>query len=160
MKNYLDDMSEEDRRWSRTPEIMRKRPVSSEFTFAHRCADRAERFLSHHAEEDFLMVVSFDEPHDPYVCPEPYASMFKEYKFPKRSTFTIRWRTSRSTSSLGGRQLQQTRTRWKSAIPTFSDATRMWTAKLGGSSSPHDCTRRMPSSCTHPIMGIFSTGTR
>jgi uncharacterized sulfatase len=83
MKNYLDDMSEEDRRWSRTPEIMRKRPVSSEFTFAHRCADRAERFLSHHAEEDFLMVVSFDEPHDPYVCPEPYASMYQAYKFPK-----------------------------------------------------------------------------
>ncbi len=85
MKNYLEELSEEDRRWSRTPEIMRKRPVCSDFTFAHRCADRAELFLTSHAEEDFLMVVSFDEPHDPYVCPEPYASMYTDYRFPRNA---------------------------------------------------------------------------
>ena len=85
MRNYLDELREDDRRWSRKADIMRQRPVSADFTFGHRCADRAEKFLSAHASEDFLMVVSFDEPHDPYVCPEPYASMYQEYQFPKNS---------------------------------------------------------------------------
>ena len=26
---------------------------------------------------------SVDEPHDPGLCPEPYASMFEDYEFPK-----------------------------------------------------------------------------
>ena len=29
------------------------------------------------------MTVSLDEPHGPSLCPEPYASMYKDYEFPK-----------------------------------------------------------------------------
>jgi uncharacterized sulfatase len=83
MRNYLEELSEDDRYWSRKPEIMKKREVAEEFTFGHRCSNRAIDFLTNHNEEDFLLVVSYDEPHHPFVCPEPYASMYKDYELPK-----------------------------------------------------------------------------
>ncbi|MFW6262260.1 MAG: sulfatase-like hydrolase/transferase, partial [Spirochaetota bacterium] len=36
-----------------------------------------------HSAEDFLLVVSYDEPHHPYLSPEPYASMYHGYRFPR-----------------------------------------------------------------------------
>lgn len=84
MRNYLEELTEEDRRWSRTPTIMKEREVTEDFTFAHRCSNRAIDFLSKHGNEDFFLTVSYDEPHDPCVCPEPYASMYKDYEFPKK----------------------------------------------------------------------------
>lgn len=83
MRCYLEELSEDDRRWSRTPEIMAEREVREDFTFAHRCSNRAIDFLTEFHKDDFLLVVSYDEPHHPFVCPEPYASMYKDYHFPK-----------------------------------------------------------------------------
>jgi uncharacterized sulfatase len=84
MRRYLEELSPEDRRDSRSFRRMKERGVTADFTFAHRCSDRAISFLERHAEEpDFLLVVSYDEPHDPSVCPEPYASMYDGYAFPK-----------------------------------------------------------------------------
>ena len=34
-------------------------------------------------DEDYLLVVSFDEPHFPFLCPPPYDDMYKDYEFPK-----------------------------------------------------------------------------
>ncbi|MCL2513916.1 MAG: sulfatase-like hydrolase/transferase, partial [Oscillospiraceae bacterium] len=83
MRNYLEELTEEERFKSRQSWIMETEGVDATFTYAHRCADRAEKFLKEHGEEDFLLCVSFDEPHGPSLCPEPYASMYKGYKFPK-----------------------------------------------------------------------------
>jgi len=83
MRCYLEELTDEERKWSRTPMVMVNRKVDEDFTFGHRCSKRAVEFLSEHGNEDFLLVVSYDEPHDPFVCPEPYSSMYKNYKFPK-----------------------------------------------------------------------------
>ncbi|NOR82726.1 MAG: sulfatase-like hydrolase/transferase [Ardenticatenales bacterium] len=83
MRNYLEELSPEDRVRSRSPEINRDPNLTEDFTFAHRCSNRAIDFLSRHAEDDFFLAVSFDEPHGPCVCPMPYSEMYQGYKFPK-----------------------------------------------------------------------------
>jgi uncharacterized sulfatase len=84
MRNFLEDHSPEDRLRSRFPVINRDPALKEDFTYAHRCSNRAVDFLSNHGGEDFFLVVSYDEPHHPYVCPEPYASMYQDYAFPKK----------------------------------------------------------------------------
>ncbi|MGV8979708.1 sulfatase-like hydrolase/transferase [Clostridium sp.] len=83
MRCYLDELSQDDKVCSRNPKIMKDRIVTEDFTFAHRCSNRAIDFISEFKDEDFLLVVSYDEPHGPSVCPEPYSSMYKDYEFPK-----------------------------------------------------------------------------
>jgi uncharacterized sulfatase len=39
--------------------------------------------LEKYSKERFFLVVSYDEPHHPFLCPEPYASMYDGYEFPK-----------------------------------------------------------------------------
>ena len=82
MRCYLEELTEEERLFSRSHAANRQ-GVSADFTYAYRCADRATDFLQKHGDEDFFLTVSLDEPHDPSLCPEPYASMFQEYEFPK-----------------------------------------------------------------------------
>ncbi len=84
MRNYLDELSEADRVKSRDPFSMEREDIPASFTFGRRCADRAIQFLQEHANDDFFLVLSFDEPHDPSLCPEPYASMYKDFVLPKR----------------------------------------------------------------------------
>jgi uncharacterized sulfatase len=84
MRRYLEGMSDEDRVLSRvanTPEQVHKHGITESFTFAHQCSDRAVSFLTDHHEEDFLLVVSYDEPHGPCVCPPPYCDMFVEFEY-------------------------------------------------------------------------------
>lgn len=56
--------------------------VTAEFTAAHRIADKACDFLARHKDEDFFLVVSIDEPHHPFICPEPFVSGFDEFTIP------------------------------------------------------------------------------
>lgn len=84
MRNYLDELTDEERVKSRRTETMDEEDIPPDFTFAYRCASRAVEFIRSHAEEDFFLVVSFDEPHGPSLCPQPYASMYKEFELPKR----------------------------------------------------------------------------
>ena len=65
MKCYLDELSEEERVRSRQSEESYKPYFSEKFTFAHRCSDRAIRFLDQYKDEDFFLTVSYDEPHGP-----------------------------------------------------------------------------------------------
>ena len=78
----LEELTEEERVASRKKETNR-RNIRGDFTFGYRCGDRAVDFLEKHGDEDFFLTMSLDEPHDPGLCPEPYASMFEDYEFPK-----------------------------------------------------------------------------
>ncbi len=82
MKNYLDELTEEERVLSRDEKNMYNMDFSSEFTFAHRCSDRAIKFLEEHGEEDFFLSVSYDEPHHPYICPREYWEKYVDFEFP------------------------------------------------------------------------------
>jgi uncharacterized sulfatase len=85
MRNYLEELTPEDRLRSRSPAINRDPSLTADFTYAHRCSNRAVDFLNAHGSEDFFLVVSYDEPHHPFVCPEPFASMYQDYQFPKKA---------------------------------------------------------------------------
>ena len=39
-------------------------------------------------DEDFFLTVSYDEPHGPSLCPEPYNTMYQGFKFPSTKKFT------------------------------------------------------------------------
>ncbi len=84
MKRYLDELpSDDERRRSRKGSTCYENGgISAEYTYGHRCADRALKYIDTHQEDDFFLTVSFDEPHGPSLCPEPYASMYKEYDMP------------------------------------------------------------------------------
>ena len=82
MRNYLDELTPEERVRSRSKELNKDPGLTEEFTFGHRCSNRAIDYLKQHSDEDYFMVLSYDEPHDPYVCPKPYSEMYKDYIFP------------------------------------------------------------------------------
>lgn len=85
-RNYLDSLPDDAARaLSRRvlgPEEIAAHGITSEFTHAHRTADRAVEFIHAHRDEDFFLVVSIDEPHHPWICPEPYVSAFEDFEFP------------------------------------------------------------------------------
>ena len=83
MRCYLNELSDVDKLNSRNPKLMERIKVTEDFTFGHRCSNRAIDFIHEFKDEDFLLVLSYDEPHDPSVCPEPYSSMYKDYELPK-----------------------------------------------------------------------------
>ena len=84
MKRYLDELTPEERLLSRKESTsLENGGIKEEFTFAHRCSNRAVNFLEECSEEDFFLTVSYDEPHGPFLCPEPYASMYKDYEMPR-----------------------------------------------------------------------------
>lgn len=84
MRNYLDELTDEERVYSRKKKWRLEKTPDAEFTYAHRVATRAVEFIKKHRDEDFFLVVSFDEPHGPSLCPEPYASMYEDFELPKR----------------------------------------------------------------------------
>ena len=86
-KNYLVDLSaEEAALWRRGligAKNLRKHGITSEFTWAHRVSDRAERFLAEQStDQPFLLVTSFDEPHHPWTCPPEYVDRFMDVRIP------------------------------------------------------------------------------
>jgi uncharacterized sulfatase len=78
MRNYINELSEADRVRSRKPTTSFDPDITEEFTYAHRCSDRAKEFIEKHKGEDYFLVVSYDEPHHPFLCPQPYADMYKD----------------------------------------------------------------------------------
>lgn len=83
MKCYLDELSEQERQDSRNSSLMKERDFPEDFLYGHRCSNRAIDFLKKYHEDDFLLVVSYDEPHDPSLCPAPYSTMYQDFQFPK-----------------------------------------------------------------------------
>ena len=86
MRNYIDELGNDaDRLRSRLSVSMDdEEGISEEFTYAHRCSNKAKEFLEKHGSEDFLLVVSYDEPHAPYLCPKKYSEMYRDFKFPMK----------------------------------------------------------------------------
>ena len=80
-RNYLEELSTDDRRRSRQPSTSRDWSLKADFTFAYRCSSRAIEFIKKNRQRDFLLVVSYDEPHDPYVAPPRYRDLYREYGF-------------------------------------------------------------------------------
>lgn len=83
MKTYLDELSEDERAKSRSTQTMKFESVPEEFTYGARVLKRALDFMEKYKDEDYFLVVSFDEPHGPCLAPEPYCDMYKGYEFPK-----------------------------------------------------------------------------
>ena len=87
MRCYLNELSDEDRKRSRISKTAYSTDMTAEFTYAHRCADRALRFLAQYKKEDFFLTVSFDEPHGPCLCPAPYNTMYRGYAMPPNPNY-------------------------------------------------------------------------
>ncbi len=86
MKNYLDELTEEERVFSRDASASDKN-IQEEFTYAHRINKRALDFIEKHQDEDYFLVVSYDEPHDPGLCPPPFNTMYNDYDGEKTPAF-------------------------------------------------------------------------
>ncbi len=87
MKCYLEELTEEERILSRQPKTSFREDMSEEFTYAHRCSDRALDFLDNYKDEDFFLSVSYDEPHGPSLCPAPFNTMYEGFKFEQFPNF-------------------------------------------------------------------------
>jgi len=83
MKNYLDELTPEQRVASRKEETMdASGGVAEAFTYGHRVSNRAVDFLEKHSDDEFLLVVSYDEPHGPFLCPDTWREMHKNTGLP------------------------------------------------------------------------------
>jgi uncharacterized sulfatase len=83
MRCYLSELSPEDRVRSRKPSTALDGSWTADMCYAHRVTNRAVNFLSKHSGEDFLLVVAYDEPHHPWLCPREYIQMYEHFDFPR-----------------------------------------------------------------------------
>lgn len=77
MRMYLEELTDEERVLSRKGSTSYKEGLDASFTYAKRCTDRAVKFIEEYKEEDFFLTVSYDEPHDPSICPAPFNTMYE-----------------------------------------------------------------------------------
>ena len=87
MRCYLEELSERDRVRSRDSETAFDPDMTEDFTYAHRCSNRAIDYLEEYKDKDFFLTVSYDEPHGPSLCPAPYNTMYTGFKFPDNPNF-------------------------------------------------------------------------
>ncbi len=83
MRNYLEELTQEERLFSRKVPPTENSGIDDSFTYGNRCSNRAVDFLNEYKGGDFFLTVSYDEPHHPYVTPERFLNKFKDYRFPK-----------------------------------------------------------------------------
>jgi uncharacterized sulfatase len=85
-RRYLEELSEDDRvRWRQklsSYKSLVEADVQAGFTWAHRSTNRALEFLSEAGDDPFVLVVSYDEPHHPWVCPPEFVEPFLDYELP------------------------------------------------------------------------------
>jgi len=82
MRTYLEELSPQDRVRSRQRKTAYDPTWTKEYCYGYRCTQRALDFLEKHGSEEFLLVISYDEPHGPALCPIEYTHMYKDYTFP------------------------------------------------------------------------------
>ncbi|WP_308498487.1 sulfatase-like hydrolase/transferase [uncultured Anaerobiospirillum sp.] len=87
MKCFLDELSDEDKVKSRKCDTAFEEGFDEKQTYAYRCTQRALSFLEQNVDEDFLLVVSYDEPHGPCLCPAPFNTMYEGFKWPDNPNF-------------------------------------------------------------------------
>lgn len=85
-RNYLDDLSEEERiRWRKgfkTPQSIHEAGITRNHTWGGRVTDRAVDFIGENDYRPFLLIVSYDEPHGPSLCPPPFCDMYRDFHYP------------------------------------------------------------------------------
>jgi uncharacterized sulfatase len=82
MRDYLSELSPEDRLRSRNRATGKDPSWTAEMCFGHRCTNRAMDFIGTHKDKDFLLAVAYDEPHGPSLCPVEYSQMYSDFVFP------------------------------------------------------------------------------
>lgn len=87
MRCYLEELNDEDKIRSRNPATSFDQDITEEFTYAHRCTNRAIDFIQENKEEEFFLVLSYDEPHGPCICPAPYNTMYEGFRFEDNINF-------------------------------------------------------------------------
>ncbi|MFL0164045.1 sulfatase-like hydrolase/transferase [Candidatus Clostridium helianthi] len=87
MKCYLNELTDEEKVKSRQSSTSYEPGLTEDFTYAHRCSNRAIDFLNRYKDEDFFLTVSYDEPHGPCICPAPYNTMYEGFKFDDNPNF-------------------------------------------------------------------------
>lgn len=92
-KRYAEDLGPERfeayRKKTRTAADLRAWGFTEANCWGHRVADRAIDFLERVGEERFLLAVSFDEPHGPYVAPPAYWDQAPMDAYAKPATFGL-----------------------------------------------------------------------
>jgi len=85
-KRYLSELDETQillwRRGLSSIEQLRAHDIRPKFTMAHRVSNRTIDFLAKRSDVPFVLVASYDEPHDPHTCPPEYAEKFEDYAYP------------------------------------------------------------------------------
>ncbi len=87
MRCYLRELTAEERIRSRKKETCYEEDMREEFTYGHRCTDRALRFLEEYGDRDFFLTVSYDEPHGPSLSPAPFNTMYEGFQFEDSPAF-------------------------------------------------------------------------
>ena len=87
MKMYLEELSEDERVASRKSDTSYEQWMTADFTYGHRCTNRAITFLENNKDTDFFLTLSFDEPHGPCLCPAPFNTMYEGFKFDENPNF-------------------------------------------------------------------------
>lgn len=82
MRSYLNELSPEDRVRSRNPATGLDGSWTADKCYATRCTERALRFLDEYKDQDFLLVLTYDEPHHPWLCPLEFTKMYQNFQFP------------------------------------------------------------------------------
>jgi uncharacterized sulfatase len=82
MRDYLSELTPEQRLLSRKPSTADNPGWPAEMCFGQRVTDRALRFLENHKDREFLLCVNFDEPHHPSLCPREYKESYANFVFP------------------------------------------------------------------------------
>jgi uncharacterized sulfatase len=82
MRTYLDELTPADRVRSRRPDTGNDPTWTADKCYGYRCTQSALDFLEKHKDEDFLLVISYDEPHGPALCPIEYSRMYEDFTFP------------------------------------------------------------------------------
>lgn len=87
MRRYLEELTDEEKLLSRKSTTAYREDMTAEFTYAHRCSDRALNFLDANCDTDFFLTVSYDEPHGPCLCPAPYNTMYRGVSMPDSENY-------------------------------------------------------------------------
>jgi uncharacterized sulfatase len=82
MRDYLMELTPEDRVRSRNPKTGDDPTWTAEMCFGHRVTNRGIEFLRDQKDHDFLLCVCYDEPHGPCLCPKEFSDMYADYRFP------------------------------------------------------------------------------
>ena len=87
MHNYLEELTDEQRRRSRKSKTSFDEDWTEEMTYAHRVSDKAITYLKTHSDDDFFLSISYDEPHGPCICPPPFNTMYDGFSFEDNPAF-------------------------------------------------------------------------